>query len=149
MIDLAHVHPMLVHFPLVLLPLAAALYAWTLLRGGNPFDRSCASKNLLGLLWLAALSALAAAAMGDVALDIAIDKGVPDAQLEDHEDLGFLTAWASLGLVVLQSWFYARKSESSGLGWLMMLATLGMMGLVLTTAFFGGHLVYDLGVNVG
>jgi len=149
MIDLAHIHPMLVHFPLALLPLTALLYAWIQLRGDNPFDRSCASRNLLGLMWLVALSALAAAAMGDVALDIAVDKGVPDAQLEEHEDLGFLTAWASLGLAVFQSWFYAKKTESRGLGWMMLLATLGVLGLILTTALFGGELVYQLGVNVG
>ena len=149
MFNLAHIHPMLVHFPLVLIPLALILELWVVKSGNSLFGRDCHSREILVLILLGAVAALAAAAFGDMALDIAIDNGVPDAKLENHEDLGTTSAWLIVTLAVLQSWFYRRQTESRGISLAMTGATLGITLLLLTTAFFGGELVYQLGVNVG
>ena len=149
MLDLAHLHPMIVHFPLALLPLAVLLQAWILFSGESPLGRSCSAYTALGLMIVAGLSALAAAGLGDVALDIAVDKGFPDAKMEDHEELGFTTAWLMFGLAALEAWLFWKNPISRTPGVLVTLLGAGVMALLLTTAWYGGNLVYDLGVNVG
>ncbi len=149
MLDLAHLHPMIVHFPLALMPLAVLLQAWILFTGGSPLDRSCTAYAALGLMIVAGLSALAAAGLGDVALDIAVDKGFPDARMEDHEELGFATAWLMFGLAALETWLIWKNPISRTPGVLVTLLGAGIVALLLTTAWYGGNLVYDLGVSVG
>lgn len=149
MIDLQHIHPMLVHFPLAVLPLAVALEWWVVAKGGSQFSRECAARTILGLIVVAAVGALAAAAFGDMALDFAVDHGVPKARLEEHEELGTLSAWLLVALAVLQGWFYATENRTKPVNLLMTLGSTAVLGLVLATAYHGGELVYKLGVNVG
>jgi uncharacterized membrane protein len=149
MIDLAHIHPMLVHFPLALLPLSVAALLVAQVRDGTPFGRSCWARSGTMLLVLAALAALAAAAFGDMALDIAVEHGTSLAKLEDHEDLGMTSAFLMGTLAIVQLWFFARRGQSRTLGWLLILAAVAVLATTLTTAWFGGNLVYQLGVNVG
>lgn len=149
MIDLSHIHPMLVHFPLALLPIAVLIQWWVVARGGSQFDRSCQAKGIMGLLALAAIGALIAAAFGDMALDIAVEHGIPDANLEEHEDLGFASAWLLLGLAVLQTWLFATDNRVRLFNVGMTLASTAVLGILLATAYHGGELVYGLGVNVG
>jgi uncharacterized membrane protein len=149
MIELAHIHPMLVHFPLALLPLSVAALLVAQVRDGTPFGRSCWARSGTLLLVLAALGALAAAAFGDMALDIAVQHGTPLAKLEDHEELGMTSAWLMAALAALQLWFFARRGQSRTLGWLLVLGGVAILATTLTAAWFGGDLVYHLGVNVG
>jgi uncharacterized membrane protein len=149
MIELSHIHPMLVHFPLAMLPLAVAIQWWLMLRGRLQFGRDCGASTVLVLVVVAALGALAAAAFGDMALDIAIDHGIPEARLENHEDLGETTAWLLLGLAALQIWFYVTENSTKLINVVMTLVSTAVLGVLITTAFFGGELVYKLGVNVG
>jgi uncharacterized membrane protein len=148
MLDLAHLHPMILHFPLALLPLAVLLEAWVLFSGENPLGRSCSAHASLGLLVVAALTALIAAGLGDMALDIAIDKGFPDEAMEDHEDLGFASAWLMLGLAVVQGWLFWKKPVSRTPAVILLVLGLVVMAVLLTTAWYGGNLVYGLGINV-
>jgi len=98
---------------------------------------------------VAGLSALAAAGLGDVALDIAVDKGFPDAKMEEHEELGFTTAWLMFGLAVLEAWLFWKNPTSRTPAVVVTLLSLVVTALLLTTAWYGGNLVYELGVNVG
>lgn len=149
MIDLSHIHPMLVHFPLALLPLAVIIQWWIVATGGSQFSRSCRARSVMSLLVVATLAALAAAAFGDMALDIAIDHGIPEASLEEHEELGETTAWLLLGLAVVQGWFYATENRAKLINVIMTLGSTAVLGVLLATAYHGGELVYKLGVNVG
>ncbi len=149
MIDLQHIHPIMVHFPLAILPLAVVLQWWVVAKGGSQFSRDCAARTIMGLVVVAALGALVAAAFGDMALDFAIDHGVPEARLEEHEELGTLSAWLLVGLAVLQGWFYATENRAKLVNLLMTFGATAVLGLVLATAYHGGELVYKLGVNVG
>ena len=98
---------------------------------------------------LAALFALATYAFGDMALEIAESTGWSSETAEIHEHLGmattaFLVVWALLRLFV-----WLRKTALPG--WargLLPVVELGGAAAVLATAFFGGQLVYALGVNV-
>lgn len=148
MIDIAHVHPMLVHFPLALLPVAVAAQAISVARGGSLFTRTCWANTGFMLLVLSAAGAILAAIFGDLALDKAIDSGVALSQMEGHEELGMLSAWLVAGLTAVEGWFYYRAVDSRPLSIAAVVAGVALLAVVLTTAWFGGHLVYDLGVNV-
>jgi uncharacterized membrane protein len=149
MIPLEHVHPMLVHFPIVLVILAAGVDVLILARGGDLSARRALPQLSLALLLLAAASALATAFFGDMALDAAVGRGVSEATVETHEGLGWttLSVIGVYALLRLATWL--RKVPLGGaraaLGTVL---SLGCVGLVLATAYFGGQLVYTLGVNV-
>jgi len=149
MIDLAHVHPMLVHFPIVLFLLGTALELLVLIRRGDLAARQCLASTALAVMLLAALAAIATAFFGDVALDRAAELGFPRAPLERHGDLGFSTMWfliAYAALYLLAWW--RRFPLAAGRGWAWFVVSLAGVALVLVTAYFGGDLVYQIGVNV-
>ncbi len=148
MINIAHIHPVLVHFPLALLPVALGAQMLALYKGENLFGRHCLSSTGVMLIILAALGAISAAVFGDMALDQALATGVPLSSLETHEELGQLSAILLSTLAVFEIWFYRKKSTGAALNWGFLAAGIGVLLIVLTTAWFGGHLVYDLGVNV-
>jgi uncharacterized membrane protein len=149
MIDSAHIHPMLVHFPIVLLPLGSLLYFVVAFRGDDLAARH--GLSVLAFLCLAAglLTALLAAGFGDVALEAAMDKGFDEAPLEKHEDLAGSTI-AVFGLLVLVQAFalwrgYPLKARKA---WLQAVIAVAGVALLLITAYHGGQLVYERGVNV-
>ena len=149
MIDLVHIHPMLVHFPIVLFLVAIAAQLLTLARGGDLSERTCLPSTALVALILAALAASAAAVFGDIALDRAVELGFPKDPLETHQELGLTTTWLFVALAVIQGFAWWRKiSTKAARGWTLFLV--GVVGcvLLLLTAYHGGNLVYKIGVNV-
>jgi uncharacterized membrane protein len=149
MIDITHVHPMLVHFPIVLLLLAAAALTLGQFRGENLTGRNClAGVGTLALLAGTAF-ALLAALFGDIALDAAVAKGFPAAALELHEEfaVGTITVFAVLSLTMVYA-LWKKPVITGTKGWLFLAAMAAGLGLLIVTAYLGGHLVYDLGVNV-
>ncbi len=97
---------------------------------------------------LAAAGAIAAAIFGDQALDIAREAGVPMAQMEGHEELGTLSAWLLAGMAALNTFFFRKQSMSKPLSLAVLFGGIVLLILLLTTAWFGGQLVYELGINV-
>jgi uncharacterized membrane protein len=148
MIDLAHIHPMLVHFPLALLPVALVLQGIALARGKSLFGRECLSTTGLAIFVVAAAGAGVAAIFGDIALDIAVSAGFAPSQLEGHEEMGKASALLLIALASLEAVLYWRRTGSRPTSWGMLTAGAALFALLLVTAAFGGHLVYGLGVNV-
>lgn len=148
MIDIAHIHPMLVHFPLALMPVALAAQLLAALRGKGLFGHSCLPTTGVMLTIIAAAGAIAAAVFGDMALDQAVASGVPLASLETHETLGQLTAVLLSVLAVAELWFYRKGSDSKVINRGIWIAGFAVLTILLTTAWFGGQLVYEQGVNV-
>jgi len=149
MIDIAHIHPMLVHFPIVLFLLAVAVDFWLLLKGGDLAAKTCLPTVGMSALLLAALAAIAAASFGDIALDKAVDLGFEKDALEQHEELGLTTLWILLGLSLWQGVARWRGMRlTGGMGWAFFAVSLLGVGSLLTAAYLGGELVYSLGVNV-
>ena len=149
MIDLVHIHPMLVHFPIVLFLLGAALELLVMIRGGDLAARQCLANGALALMVLAAVAAGVAAFFGDIAFDHAVALGFPKAPLERHAGFGYTTMWffiAYAALYLLAWW--RRFPLAGGRGWLWFVVGLAGVALVLVTAYFGGDLVYRIGVNV-
>jgi uncharacterized membrane protein len=148
MINIAHIHPMLIHFPLALLPVAIGTQLLALFRGEDLFNRSCLSSTAVSLLVLAAAGAVVAAVFGDMALDKALDAGVQMATMEDHEELGKISAVLLSLLAVAALWFYRRAGSSITTDRIFLFASLVVLAVLIATAWFGGQLVYEHGVNV-
>jgi uncharacterized membrane protein len=149
MIDLVHIHPMLVHFPIVLFLVAVTVQLLTLVRGGDLIERACLPSIGFVALILAALAALVAAVFGDIAFDHAIELGFPQGSLETHQELGLTTTWLFVALAVVQGIARWRGLPlKTARGWT--LALVGVVGcaVLLVTAYYGGNLVYKIGVNV-
>jgi len=147
-IDMAHIHPMLVHFPLALFPVVLGIQFYALIKGQSLFGRDCAHSSAMGLLVLAAIAAVAAATFGDMALDKAVASGVKLSLLESHEDLGQVSAVLLVLLALAGSWLFKVQVPSMKVGWGFWLAGVTVFVVLIITAWHGGHLVYDLGVNV-
>jgi len=142
-------HPIVIHFPLVLLTLAIAIDLWVLIRGG---DLSAHKGLALVGLWslvLGTLSAGLAAAFGDIAADIAVGRGFSEAPIENHETMALTALAIFVGYtgIRLVAW-WKSVSLAAPRGWLA--AGLGLAGtaVLITAAYYGGELVYGLGINV-
>jgi uncharacterized membrane protein len=149
MIPITEIHPMLVHFPIVLWISSEIIAVSVLLTGGDLSARRHWPLTAFYALLAGMVFAALAAFFGDVALDHAVAAGFPAAPLETHEAFA-ITTLCIFGLhTVLRLLAIGRRYPLSGLrGWLSELP--GLIGIVLliVTAYLGGELVYHLGVNV-
>ncbi|MDW5378586.1 DUF2231 domain-containing protein [Halomonas sp. HP20-15] len=147
--SLAHIHPMLVHFPIVLWLLAVACQCLVVLRGESFERRRSWQQASLWLLALGTLGGAVAAGFGDVAMDIAKEKGFPTAPIEAHEGLAMTTLTLFGVLTLVQAVIYWRRiTLNRVLSWVVPIAGLVGIALMLMTAEHGGELVYEIGVNV-
>ena len=149
MIPITEIHPMLVHFPIVLWMCAEVMAVIILLRGGDLSARQHWPLTAFYALLGGTLFACLAAFFGDIALDHAVAAGFPTHPLEIHETFA-LTTLSIFGLhAILRLLAIWRRYALAGLrGWMAELP--GLIGIVLLifTAYYGGELVYHLGVNV-
>jgi len=149
MIPITEIHPMLVHFPIVLWICAEAIAVVILLRGGDlglaqPWPMVAFYCLLVGTAF-----AGLAAFFGDIASDHAVAAGFTAAPIELHETVAIITL-IIFGLHTLLRWlaFWRGYVLSGKRGWLAEIPGLvGIVGLF-ATAYLGGELVYHLGVNV-
>lgn len=149
MIPIEHIHPMIVHFPIVMLLVAAAADVYVMVRGGDLASKAFLSRVSVGALVIAAVTAVLAYLFGDMAYDVALAKGFPEASLETHQGLGTTTMLIVVVLALLRLGAFWRKiTLVGGRGWVLTLASLVGMGAMLLTAYHGGQLVYQHGVNV-
>ena len=148
-VPLQHIHPMLVHFPIVLFYLAVAFDIGATLTGRSVTDRSIAGRISLALAVLAALSAIATYIFGSMALNVAEAGGFHSDVAEMHEKLGGLTTIAFVIWAVLRTITWWRDARLPG-AFRIAVPLVGVLGAVLitATAYYGGALVYGLGVNV-
>jgi len=148
-IDIVHIHPMVVHFPIVLFLVAMVAQFLTLIRGGDLTERACLPSVGLGALILGAAGALVAATFGDIALDHALDLGFPKGPLETHKVFGLITTCLFVSLSLLQglAWRWTIPLKAAR-GWGLFLAGIVGCAILLLTAYHGGNLVYKIGVNV-
>ncbi|MEQ1771533.1 MAG: DUF2231 domain-containing protein [Devosia sp.] len=149
MIPIQHIHPMLVHFPIVLIILLAGAEMVAVALGRDVSGRTPMGNLAVVMLLLAALAAIAAFFMGDMALTIAENGGFESDVAEIHEALGKAVAisvsiWA---LVRAGLWWRDVRIERP---WAFVFPAVSIAGaaLVIWTAYYGGQLVFDLGVNV-
>jgi len=149
MIPIHQIHPLVVHFPIVFFLSLAALDIYARLRN-IPIDGRGAIANLsAGLAFLAGVTAIIAFIFGDMALEFAVAAGALESLTEMHETLGSTTAvvLAIWGAIRAFAWYRKiplNKAKSSAIVVIELLLT----ALIITTAYYGGQLVYDFGINV-
>lgn len=138
---LQNFHPLFVHFPLALLPLALVFQALAVWRGREEWQRMA-----LWLLYLGTLAALFAAGTGLWAEDTV---QVPDAALEVielHESLMLTTTGIAAFLSLLAFWRRRRLTRELQI---VLLVGLLVACVVMTLgADQGGLMVYHYGVSV-
>jgi uncharacterized membrane protein len=149
MISIAHIHPMLVHFPIALLISGVTLDIISLLRKNDLAGRQCLPSISLSALLLGTLSAIVAAIFGDLAMDTAISLGFSGGPIKTHETVALITIAIFSITGLLRILTALRRYPLQGyIGWISV--TPGVIGVILliTTAYYGGELVYHFGVNV-
>jgi uncharacterized membrane protein len=133
---LQNVHPLLVHFPLALLPGAALLYALAWIVGREPW-----AWMALWLLVLGTASAAVAASAGLYAEDgVMVDPSVRAQLLDPHK-------WWMLGTLglstILMLWALgARPFPARGRAAFMLLLFV-LLAVMAHGADYGGRMVYD------
>ncbi len=149
MIQAQHIHPLIVHFPIVLICLMVAIDWIASLRGVSVTGRNPAANASVALAVIAGLAALVAYYFGGVALDYAEAGGFQSDIAEIHEGLGETTAMLLAGWALVRAFLWFRDMRiANPVAFLVPVLETAGLGLVITTAFYGGQLVYDLGVNV-
>ena len=137
-------HPVVVHFPIVLavlLPISAAWALWAI-RKGTTFRRAWAVPAAMAVAL--ALSALVAVKTGE-AQDERVERVVPEQPLESHEEAAetFLTLSVGLALLVAAGLVRGRPGVVA-----RALATAGaaaFVALAVSVGHSGGKLVYEHG----
>lgn len=149
MISLEHVHPMLVHFPIVFVVTLAGLDLVGALRGKAITGRAEWGGASAGLALLAGGSAIATYVFGDLALDVAETGGWHSEVAEMHEALGTASATILVAWAVLRGVLWLRDRSLTGWARAAIPAVeIAATAVVVATAYFGGELVYSLGVSV-
>ncbi len=138
-------HPLLVHFPLALLPTAAAFVTWYAWRGDD-WTRKAGYATLTAAAFFALLAMgsgfreyfeIAPTLEGTEARDV----------MEWHERLGVITAVTTVIVTGVAWWARARVAASGPWRIALAVAVAGATLLVVLTGWFGGSLVFDLGVG--
>jgi len=123
------IHPMIVHFPIALLITSLFFDFLMLVTKKEGFERTA-----FHLLTLGVLGSLAAIVFGILAEDAAGNRpGIHDI-IETHELLAVSTA--GLFVIILIVRYIFMKKDTIG------------VALLLTTAYYGGQLVYEYGAAV-
>jgi uncharacterized membrane protein len=133
---LQNLHPLLVHFPIAFLLGSAFFYfaAWIL-------GRDSLQRIAFAMLTLGALSAAAAVGTGLYAEDgVMISRSVRANLLIKHKDLMLAATGLSWGLTIWAS--LARSFPSRG-RIVFLLLFLGLLGVLVCGADYGGRMVYD------
>ena len=141
-------HPLIVHFPIAGLIMAALLDLGALL-----VRRPDLSAAALYVQAIAAAGAVAAYLSGDAAEEHAEHalEGAPlaHAVLERHEDLAKIVMVAAVAVVVARGVLtYKAWADGAGAKAAVAALSLGLALAVGATGYFGGQLVYEHGVGV-
>lgn len=149
MLPTAQLHPAIVHFPIVFVFSLAAFDVLATMRGKEILAKSRTANISASIALLAGISAVAAFVLGDMAYDIAVASGVPTSKLDLHEGLGTWTAGLVAALAVARGWLWWHGDTfGRHMNLTVLAAELVAATLIIATAYFGGELVYEFGINV-
>lgn len=139
-----NLHPLFVHFPIALVSLSALFHVVAVAARGKPCAAHCAILAHT-TLWLGALAALPTVFFGWQAFNSVSHDEASHAAMLVHRTwaLGTLVL-----LLVLAGWdAWRSKVDTNPALWFVALV-IGAWGLVATTAWHGGELVYRHGLGV-
>ena len=136
------IHPLIVHFPIVCLILAA-LFDWAARAERFEYFQYTG----FALLVIGAVSTIPVAYTGESAAELAGTIPGIGTALADHEDLSTFTLWSALLLAVARIHLVARKHYTGARRLTHTILLTLCAGLVCWSAYTGGHLVYEYGAG--
>ncbi len=140
---------MIVHFPIVLVFLVAGFELIATAMGRSVTGRTVSGNFSVGLLVLAAGAAVVAYYFGDLALSYAEANGFESEVAETHETLGkYVASSLSIWALVRAVLWWRNITIARPLAFVVPAVSILGAALISWTAYFGGQLVFDLGVNV-
>ncbi|MDA1029140.1 MAG: hypothetical protein O3B41_08835 [Bacteroidetes bacterium] len=140
-----NLHPLVVHFPIALLFIAALMDTIGLMFKNEPMWRNSAFL----LYVLGTLGAVGAFYAGKAAGDSVFLATEANALLTDHADMAKYTVYFFGGYALLRIIFFFAKMETrTGIRAIMYFLGIGGLALVWATADRGGQLVFKYGVGV-
>jgi uncharacterized membrane protein len=149
MISVEHIHPMLVHFPIALIFVIATIDIVAAMRGVTVTGRTTTGNFSTGLVITLAAFSVLSYIFGGLALGVAEAGGFHSDIAEVHEQLGEAVAIATIVYAAVRAILWWRDTRLTGTASSVtpIVALFGVI-MVCATAYYGGQLVYDLGVNV-
>ncbi|TPL43255.1 DUF2231 domain-containing protein [Mesorhizobium sp. B2-4-6] len=146
--EIQHVHPILVHFPIVLI-YTLVIIDLAALAGRNAVTMRSGVGTISTFVAVAAgLFAIATWLFGGMALDYAEAAGFSSEIAEIHESLGTVSAFTFLTWGAIRLALWIRNRDLGTLALAIPAIEIAGAALVTVTGYYGGQLVYDLGVNV-
>jgi uncharacterized membrane protein len=141
--DLTHLHPMIVHFPIALLIVGFLSDIVGLLTKRDFFTQAG-----FYLFTLGALGVIAAFITGSQAGDGIVEEGALKQALETHEGAAELTIWVVSSAAVFRIALFLLKKYSGVLK--MVSLALGLLAVmaIARTGYYGGELVYKHAAGV-
>ncbi len=136
--ELFHLHPVVVHFPIALLTLGLAAEAASL----AGWRREKLAEAASWLLWLGTLGLLAALGSGFLAEETAPHVPAAWEVLDEHETLAWITAGVFAALSLWRGFRGLRWRRAALAAWL------AGAGLLAATGWHGGELVFRFGMGV-
>lgn len=136
-----NLHPVFVHLPLGLLPLALVFQAWAVLSRREDIERVAR-----WLLWIGAVAALAAAGTGLLAEESVEHPEAAHEVIELHETLMLTTAGLAAGLALLAAIF--RKKSRRLIQMVLFVGLLATNIVLVVGADRGAQLVYEFAVGI-
>ena len=126
------IHPLIAHFPIVLLLIGVVCDAIGILNDRDFFVR-------VGFLLfsLGALSAIPVALTGDSAAEVAQHIDDIAADLDDHDTLGTVTAFLAVALVLIRTHFVLKKKFVGIVRYVYLVFGLITAGLVCAAGIYG------------
>ena len=143
MIDLTHLHPMIVHFPIALLIVGFLADSIGLI-----FKEDFFTKAGFYLLILGTLGVVAAYFSGNFAGEGVTEAGALKQALETHENAATLTLWVMVGAALIRIAMVLLKKHVGIYRWFaFIIFFLGVLSIA-RTGFYGGELVYKHATGV-
>jgi len=138
MFDTAHLHPMLVHFPIALITIGFIADIVSLFFK----NEKCLSKTGLYLMVLGTLAAIAAWSSGQLFTTEPSQGSIVEV-FEKHETAALVTMLLMILGSILRIWLIVQKKEETQLKWVVFgLYFLGCAAVTFT-GFMGGTMVYN------
>ena len=137
-------HPVFVHFTVALLSIAVILFVAVRFIGDEKLRLQweiVAQWNL----WLGAIITVLTVVMGIVAYNSVAHDTASHAAMTEHRNLALVTAALFLCLAV---WSAIRARAGQGINTLILIGLLVAGGLLMSTAWHGGEVVYRYGLGV-
>lgn len=135
------IHPLVVHFPIALLIVAAVAYVFSVATRREGFWVLGLFLHMLGVV-----GAIAAFLSGNSAESSIVHTAEIHDMVELHEMLGMISMWA-FGLMAVWS-FMRRESKLLWEKALYCLVFCGLAGMLAWNGHLGGRLVYEKGAGV-